>query len=77
MFLNTLEDATGLSSALLKPCLSKRHGFLVYLYPTGDPQSRCNHMSPSLSLNLTQELKLSGLHTSAEMSSIIFSWLPT
>lgn len=43
-FLNTLEDATGLSNAVLKPCLSKSDGFPAYLYPAGDQQSPCNHI---------------------------------
>lgn len=55
-FLNTPEDAPGLSIATLKPCLSRSNGFLVYLYPAGDPQSPCHHI-PTLHLNLTEELK--------------------
>lgn len=43
-FLNTLEDTTGLSGALLKPFLSESDGFPVYLYPVGDPQSPCHHI---------------------------------
>jgi len=49
IFLSTLEAATGLSSALLKPRLSKSDGFPVHLYPAGDPHSPCNHI-PILTL---------------------------
>lgn len=57
-FLNTLEDTTGLSSALLKPCPSRSNCFPVYPHPAGDPQSPFGSPTlPSLHLHLAQELK--------------------
>lgn len=50
------QDATGLSSALLKPCLSKSDGFPCTFTPLVTHRVLVTTL-PSLHLNLTQELK--------------------